>query len=297
MLYCGALARVAIAAAAVVLAARCTAFRSGAEPLRTVLHPGSGQRDCLVVLLPGRGDGAEDFAARGFVADLRAALPAVDALAVGGLMGHIRAGTVLERLRADVLQPARRLGYRQVWLAGISAGGSAAILYDGRYPGEATGLVLLAPFLGEAKTVRQVAAAGGPRAWVPSAPDGEDFQQDLWRWAKGPGSGEAVGRVFLLFGANDRFAAGHRLLAGVLPTQQVFTAPGGHDWRTWRELWRAFLRSNALAPCVPPSQRRGEAPCSVAAASLRRSPICLVTRKARLTKRKPPTPSVTTRAG
>jgi enterochelin esterase-like enzyme len=47
--------------------------------------------------------------------------------------------------------------------------------------------------------------------------------------------------LHLGFGTEDRFAAGHRLMAAALEPETVSTVPGGHDWRTWRQLWENFL--------------------------------------------------------
>jgi hypothetical protein len=48
-------------------------------------------------------------------------------------------------------------------------------------------------------------------------------------------------RIVLGYGLQDRTVRGLGLVAGVLPGDHVFTSSGGHDWRTWKRLWRAML--------------------------------------------------------
>ena len=45
-------------------------------------------------------------------------------------------------------------------------------------------------------------------------------------------------RIRSLYGARDSLGPGHRLFATLLPTAQVRTIDGAHDWPTWRALWR-----------------------------------------------------------
>ena len=49
------------------------------------------------------------------------------------------------------------------------------------------------------------------------------------------------------YGTDDRFAQGHRTLAGLLPAAHVDAVPGGHDWAPWRRLWARWL-DRALLP-------------------------------------------------
>ncbi len=211
---------------------------------------------CLLVLLPGRYDRIHDFERRGFIADARSSAIAADLMAVDAHLGYYRRGTVLERLGADVLQPARARGYRTVWLVGISMGGTGAILYDLNHPGEVDGIFLIAPFLGDRAIVQEVASAGGARAWSERQRTGKSFERDLWRWARRVARHEGVvPPVFLGYGTEDAFAAAHRLLAEILPQERVFAETGGHDWVPWRTAWRRFLASPALAHCSSDASR------------------------------------------
>jgi hypothetical protein len=43
-----------------------------------------------------------------------------------------------------------------------------------------TDVALLAPFLGEARIIEDITAAGGPRSWNPSPAVELEYQQELW---------------------------------------------------------------------------------------------------------------------
>ncbi len=123
-------------------------------------HSGPAER-CLVVLLAGRGGSPEDFARARFPELAGAAGVAADFLAADASLAYFLHRSVVNRLHDDVIAPARAHGYRQIWLAGISLGGTVALLYLREHPAEIQGTLLVAPYLGEPAMSREVAAAGG----------------------------------------------------------------------------------------------------------------------------------------
>jgi pimeloyl-ACP methyl ester carboxylesterase len=207
-----------------------------------VFHPGRPGDATWAVLLPGRGGHPRDFE--------RAGIP--DAMVRAGFQGEIVGvdahlayyvkRTVIARIRDDVV--ARRPG-RMPWLVGVSMGGLGALLYEKTHPGEAAGLVLLAPFLGDNKIIAEIAAAGGLRSWEPGAIAQGDYQRELWLWIKQGGLDRVP--VFIGWGTEDRFAAADALLADALPHARRFTAPGGHLWTTWNVVFAGLLDAGALA--------------------------------------------------
>jgi pimeloyl-ACP methyl ester carboxylesterase len=204
-----------------------------------------------MILLPGIGDVAEDYESHGFVdAVLRTEAPA-DLVAVDMHVGYYARRTALERLRKDVITPAREAGYEKIWLVGISLGGLGASVYAAEHAADLEGLVLLAPFLGDRKIVREIAGAGGLGAWQPDERTEDDYQRRLWQWVKRYSKGsEKLPALFLGYGEGDPFAPASRLLAQVLPVERVLTVPGGHDWQTWQQLWHAFLGTRDRTPAA-----------------------------------------------
>ncbi|HET9210165.1 MAG TPA: alpha/beta fold hydrolase [Thermoanaerobaculia bacterium] len=226
----------------------CVRLRPATVPLRTVSYPGNGRPRTLVVLLPGRRDSPEDFGRERFPETAARAGARADMIAVDAHLAYYYNRTIVERLREDVIAPARRR-YDRIWLVGISIGGTGALLYAQQHPEDVSGLVLFAPYLGDGPLIREIAAAGGIRGWKPPEPlAADDFQRRAWVWLKGYENGQR-GRppLYLGWGRSDGFARANGMAAEVLPPGQVFTAPGGHGWKAWRSLWEQFVRTGALS--------------------------------------------------
>ena len=220
---------------------RALALLECSTPLATIAYTAGAARDALVVFLPGIGDFAEDFERHGFIAALAARGLAADALAVDAHYGYYGRRTVLERLAEDVVLPAREQGYREVWLVGISMGGLGALSYVVHYPDHISRALLLAPYLGERQWIEEL-TDGEVRA--AGAASSRGHVQSLWRWMREHDREPAMRpRLYLGYGSRDRFAPANALFARHLPARHVLEVPGGHDWRTWRRLWQAFLGS------------------------------------------------------
>lgn len=196
-----------------------------------------------MVFLPGLGDFAEDYESQGFIEAVRQSRPGIDMIVVDMHFGYYLRRAVLERLRKDVILPAKAQGYDKIWLVGISLGGLGAILYAVEHSEDIVGLVLLAPFLGEdAIMIREIAGAGGVTMWQPGEVAEDDYQGKLWRWVRR----HALERpespiIYLGYGDLDNFELANRLFGQALPKEHVFVTSGGHDWRTWKRLWETFL--------------------------------------------------------
>jgi pimeloyl-ACP methyl ester carboxylesterase len=239
-----------------LLLGACVRMRPMPVPLRVLdLAPGGVAHRTLIVLLPGRYDSPEDFSRHGFAELALRAGAAADILAVDAHPGYYLNRTVVERLREDILAPARPR-YDRIWLVGISMGGSGALSYAAAHPEDVDGIVLLAPFLGSDALLSEIEKAGGLASWNPPppnpAPPGlsmDDLERRMWDWLKG-NEAAAGGRripVYLGWGEEDRFAKPNAMLGRSLPPERVFTAPGGHEWKAWTELWRRILASGALS--------------------------------------------------
>ena len=214
----------------------------------------------LFVFLPGRGTTGRDFARQNFIDALDRADPDADAITVDLTFPYYTQRTATRHLHDDIIAPARAQGYRRIWLVGCSVGGFGAITYVHEHPGEISGIVALAPYLGEKSVVREIEAAGGLDRWQPRQPlADDDFQRRLWLAIRAERF-DAPGRVPLVlgYGTGDRFAYGHRLLAAQLPPDHVFRVFGFHNWATWHQLWREILTSpvSPLATAPQPQIRR-----------------------------------------
>jgi pimeloyl-ACP methyl ester carboxylesterase len=194
-----------------------------------------------IICLPGAYNAPEDFLAAGFDDRVRERRLPVDLLFVDVELRHLGDRTVIERLRHEIVLPARRQGCQSIWLAGISLGGFMALDYAASHPDDLDGLCVLAPYLGNRLLWTAIADAPGLAAWQPPGLAESAEEHRIWRFlqAQGPDSRP----LHLGYGRDDRFARAQGLMAQVLPPLAVDVVPGGHDWRTWSTLWENFLDS------------------------------------------------------
>ncbi len=225
--------------ACLALLPACLPRGDPSRPIPYTLHPAAGgDAKRLVVVLPGRADDVDALRDSGMVAAIQGAWPDADVVLAGLAIGFYLEGRAPERLRDEIVAPMRARGYDAIWLAGASMGGMGAVLYDLRYPGEADGLVLLAPYLGDRPILDEITAAGGVAAWEPgprpAMASRSTVQRDLWRqvrsWTREP---ERAAGVWVAYGDRDRLRGAIPLLAPVLPPDQLLVRPGGHDWDVW----------------------------------------------------------------
>lgn len=194
--------------------------------------------DTLVIMLPGAYQQPEDFVQEGFVAAVRERELPMDIIMAELSFVHIADSSALSDLHTSLIFPAQAAGYRQIWLTGISIGGYVAMTYADRYPGLLTGLLLLAPYPGNRMTTGEISLAGGVHAWEPITLPAADSELRNWYWLK---TQAADIQVNLGYGAQDRFADSHALMAAVLPAEQVDIVAGDHEWPVWLQLWQNFL--------------------------------------------------------
>lgn len=237
------------AIATIALALAACPPRSGPTtvPIPSARLAGAEGSRCLVVLLPGIGDGKDDFLRNGFLRLFRDSGSPCAVTALDSHFGYYANGSIVERLHEDVVAPARARGVERIWLVGISLGGLGAALFARDRPGEVDGLVLLAPYLGDDAILDEIEGAGGPLSWQPAGTPEERDLRRLWVWLQGYGTPGAERPPLLLgFGDSDRLRRGHRMLATLLPPERVLHTRGGHTWHAWRRLWSQVLETGAL---------------------------------------------------
>ncbi len=236
-------------AAATILPASCSWVAKA--PMDVLYYPadeGQTQKN-LFVFMRGMGGSHRSFAEEGLVADVRTAGLPFDMAAPNAHLGYYARRTLIERLKADVIDPARRQGKDNIWLVGFSMGGLGSLLYLKGHPEDVDGVCVIAPFLGDNDIIEEIRSAGGVRAWQPGDYDpDDDYQRMLWHWIKDNVSGDSPVPIFLGYGTDDRLAPGGALLAEVLPKDHVVTMPGGHDYPTFKALWKRFLESRIYLP-------------------------------------------------
>ena len=181
----------------------------------------------------------EDFLREGFPQALRAR-----GLGTELVMAELRAawvadGSIVDRIEASIVAPARARGHVRIWLGGVSLGALAALGYAARTRTALEGMPLISPYPATRAVLEEVDAAGGLDRWHPDIPPAGDLEREAWLWlARRPAGGPSV---HCYYSSDDRFAAGQRRIADTLPAGAARVLPGGHDWAAWRTLWDAFL--------------------------------------------------------
>ena len=237
-------------------------------PLETLHYDlPAGDHRQLLIFLPGNGDALDTFDKEGLLAAVRSRNLPVDIVSVNAHIGYYMNGSIFTRLKEDVIDPAKARGYKRIWLLGNSLGGYGSLSYARQYPQDIAGVVLLGPFLGDKKIIREIKDAGGLQKWDPrDIPSGsregwdkelwkwlkdEDQQKGFWHWVKNCDAEEdgCPSRIYLGYGKRDRFSPGQNLMAEILPAENVFAIDGGHNWSTWKKLWDLVLdRMTARKP-------------------------------------------------
>jgi pimeloyl-ACP methyl ester carboxylesterase len=223
----------------------CAAVLSAPTPMHTVSSQASPTRQarCLLVLLPGFSDSDTDFDRHGFIADIHARKLSVDTISANATIGYYAKRTILDRIETDVLAPMRAKHYEQTWFMGISMGGLGTVLVAEQHDKELTGLILMAPYLGDDDVIDEISKAGGVAKWRPPAVvNPEDYQREVWRWLQHATANPTTApAIYLASGDQDPHAPAHRLLATVVQDGHLFRTRGNHDWGPWRVLWAKFL--------------------------------------------------------
>lgn len=216
---------------------------TGYAPLQSLSYPRDEieRQPNLLVLIRGLGADHTIFAKEGLVEEIRDLGLPFDVIAPNAHFGYYLAETFVQRLKEDVIEPARRQGYEKIWLAGFSMGGLGALIYLRSHPEDIDGVLLTSPFLGWPGIHSEIQQAGGLSAWLPNESDPKDWQRMIWSWISQQDFKSQV-PIWLAYGENDILTrAGPPLLASVLPASRVFTSPGNHTVATIKTLFRQHL--------------------------------------------------------
>ena len=214
----------------------CFAAPPTQVPIPSIETVSAGQRsDTLVVMLPGRGDRAETFIREGFEeAGLRHGF---DTVAVDAHLGYYMQRSLLTRLHDDLITQARAAGYEHIWMLGISMGGLGTLLYASEYPDDVTGIILLAPFLGDRNAIDTIVAAAPLENWDGRGGGLKDYELAIWSYIRDAQSSDVATPIILGYGLSDSMAEGYDKVIDIMNPSSVYTLEGGHKWTTWRPLW------------------------------------------------------------
>lgn len=232
--------RILIALSSLILSGCHFAVGDPLEPIptETFSAPRAAGERTMVIVLPGAGADAYDMKVHGVQRTIQDVWPEADVVLTSATVAYYRGSLLIDRLHEEIVVPAKKNGYQRIWIVAASMGAIPAILYEHKYPGFLSGVVLFAPFLGDTSLLTEIRDAGGPRAWNPGplSPEitSDTYQRLMWKtvkdWSARPELGK---RVWLATGNVDRLMPASRLLAEALPRDHFFELKGGHAWDTW----------------------------------------------------------------
>jgi len=202
----------------------------------------------LIIFLRGRGGSHKDFATEGFIDSVKKRNLPYDMVAPNAHFGYYFGETLVDRLKSDLIEPARAKGYENIFLVGASMGGLGAIIYSRYYPEDVTGVYVISPFLGYKKIIAEIADSGGLQQWQPGTYDpDDDWQRMVWDWLKAnTHKQKQKPKIYLGYGTEDTYLKSQKILGDALPGDQVIKTAGGHTPKTMKSLWDMFLNKGIL---------------------------------------------------
>lgn len=252
--------RYALLVCIVALLSACYPIGNANVPLPTAFVGAPQPARKLVIFLPGRGDDLAGLKKSGIAQIIQRQWPDADVELVGLTMAYYTNGQSTRRLQNEVMVPALKRGYQEIWLAGTSLGGMGALTYDRDYPGVVYGMLLMAPYLGDGSISKEIVKAGGLAQWNPGPTEAvspKTWQRELWRYLKGWSSDQGpVRHVWLAYGEHDRLRPDIELMSPSLRSSHVFVLPGGHSWKVWKAAMPKMLKAAAQEAAAGPAHRQ-----------------------------------------
>lgn len=236
------LAHLALLLATLILAA-CAPKATVPMPAREYGHIDSSGHHNLLIFLRGIGGSSEDFEKYGLIDEIRARKIPFDVMVPDAHFGYYKNETLEDRLKEDIIDPAKARGYRRVWLAGFSMGGLGSLFYLRKYAEDIDGVLLVSPFMGWGSIHKEIEKAGGIKGWIPQQSKRQDWQRTIWSWVHDYTDHSAdYPPIYLGFGDEDSMTGkGPQLLGEALAPEHVFTLPGDHDYPTFQAIWTEHL--------------------------------------------------------
>lgn len=226
----------------------CSLFiPKGKIPIATETYPAAINPKILMVMMPGIGNSASDFASNGFIEDLQTDYPFIDVITAETHFGYFKERSLTTRLKEDIITPAQDRGYDAIWLMGTSLGGLGGLLYAMEYPDDIAGIITIAPYLGEKALIRDIASAPSLSLWAQDYKGNDELARAIWIPMIQRYCDNQQPQIILATGEEDKFIKGHRLIAKCLPESKVHSTNGKHNWNTWKELWQQILESEPFS--------------------------------------------------
>lgn len=198
----------------------------------------------LMILLPGFGQTIDEFIENGLVETVRESDIAADLALVNAHFGYYKNRCVEDRLYEDIILEAKKVGYRKIWLIGISMGAVGSLAYLTKHADSIEGVLLMSPFLAQPTLINEIMESGGLKKW--QSQEAINIRKDAMRailhWLKNYyGDRKGLPKLFLGYGKEDIFYESYQILSDLVDKDKLLIIEGGHDWVTWREVFKCFI--------------------------------------------------------
>lgn len=227
------------------------------KPVNLLWDKHGEKNDSLIIFLPGLFDNANRFKKEQFFSLAREAGVKADMVAASIHVGHLLQEKMFARIEKDIYQPAKKAGYKNMWLVGMSLGGLNSLLFYQKYTSEICGVVLLAPYIVTDTLKKEFQKIGELKNWRLKSVENESVVnqrvRDLWVWLLAQDEKKYLQQIYLGFGEQDRYVDDIKLLQRVLDKKNVIAIEGKHDWVAGKKIWQLQLMSREktglLQPC------------------------------------------------
>lgn len=194
----------------------------------------------IFIFLPGIKDRKESFLDENFIAigkELIVSANEVAYITVDAHFGYYKKKIITDRIFEDII---RQYPDKKITLVGVSLGGFGSLALARRYPEKFEKVVLIAPYLGDKKYLQRVQQND-----FKTREDDKPLTNELnliWQFLLDKKNSH---KLYLGYGEGDSFAEFYDYLSLYNSQLILIKKEGGHNWRTWREIWRHWLTQNS----------------------------------------------------
>lgn len=199
----------------------------------------------LIIMLPGAKNTAQQFFDYDFVSELRRHILDIDVFAIDTHVDLYLEYSDVEQLLINILMEARSIGYINIWLLGISLGGTGVMLAATNNSVDIKGIFLIAPYLGSRGFIAEINRAGGLLNWKNNEININDHERILLDRIKNYlAQSEKLPYLYIGCGDKDRYIASSEIFLPLRPEHHLTIVSGGHDWEAWGNIWKTILANN-----------------------------------------------------
>ena len=237
--------------------ATCALLIDVDKPVDLIWDKTGKKTENLIIFFPGLYDSAEVFKDESFFSIARKEGVSADMVSANVNVYHLVKEMMIERIEKDVFEHAKKSGYKNIWLVGVSLGGLNSLLFNIKHEKDICGIVALAPYVANTPLMEDLRDAKEVENWKPDSDENkltlEKRLQYLWVWLKEKSSKNELNNLYLGYGKQDRYIDAIKLFENILDKNHVVSVEGGHNWATGQKIWQKQLSSRfktgLLHPC------------------------------------------------